>query len=191
MLPHLALKFWPALVVIPHWEELAMNKLPVTVTLAALALLTGCMPLASIRPLVEDGEAASVDPAYLGLWKDCKEADATDIYEVEKSGEVAYGYHNLKSGDEAGEMRLIVLSGNLFADIRPNGGVVPGHILAKVRLDGDHLYLSFLQEDEARKALPHELVGSGDIKQIVLSATTAQLRQNLQKAPAAAFAEEA
>jgi hypothetical protein len=42
-----------------------------------------------------------------------------------------------------------------------------------------------------KPAASHELVGSGDNKQIVLSATTAQLRQYLQKAPAAAFAEEA
>jgi hypothetical protein len=166
-----------------------MFKLSGVRTLAALALLTGCAPMASILPLVEDKEAAAVDPAYLALWKECKDTDNADIYSVEKLGAAIYRYHNLKSG-EAGEIRLIELGASLFADIRPDGGVVPGHILARVRLDWDRLYLSFLREDEARKTLPNEVVGSGVNKQVVLTSATSQLRQYLQKAPPSAFEEE-
>ena len=168
-----------------------MFKLPTELALAALALLTGCTPMASIQPLVEDKEAAAVDPAYLGLWKECTVNDNGDVYSVEKSHEAVYQYRNLNSGDERGEMRLVKLDGRVFADIRPTGGVIPGHILAKLRLDGDRLYLSFLREDEAQRALPHELVDVGESKQVVLTPSTSQLRQYLQKAPPSAFEEEA
>ena len=168
-----------------------MIKLPEVFVLTTLVMLTACTPMASIRPLVEDNEAAAVDSAYLGVWKDCNGSEHPDIYNVEKSRDVVYRYRNLTSADDAGELRLIKLDGTVFADIRPNGGVVPGHILAKVRLDGDRLFLAFLQEDEARKALPHEQVGAGDNKQVVLTAVTSQLRRYLQKAPPAAFQEEA
>jgi hypothetical protein len=168
-----------------------MSKLPVTVTLAALALLTGCTPMASIQPLVEDKEAAAVDPAYLGLWMECTVNDNPDVYSIERSNEAVYQYRNLKSGDERGEIRLVKLDGSVFADIRPTGGVVPGHILARLRLDGDRLYLSFLREDEAQMALPHKLVDVGESKQVVLTPITSQLRQYLQKAPPSAFEEEA
>jgi hypothetical protein len=61
----------------------------------------------------------------------------------------------------------------------PEGGVVSVHILARVRLEGDTLYVSTLAEGPTSKALPHETVGAGMGEQLILTASTADLRKFL------------
>src|SRR5438552_4043723 len=142
-----------------------MRKLPAFLTLAALALLAGCTPMASLHPLVSADDAAPVDSAYTGLWKSC---DEDDLWKIEASGDRTYSYRQLDKDTDKGQFRLIEFGGQWFADIQPAGGVVAGHLLAKVRLEGDTLYLAFLTEAAAVKALPHEIVGSGDSRQVIL-----------------------
>jgi hypothetical protein len=151
-----------------------MLKLPAVLTLAAL--FAGCTPMASLHPLVSADDGALVDSAYTGLWKSC---DDNDLWKIEASGDRAYSYRQLDKDSDKGQFRLIELGGQWFADVQPEGGIVTGHLLAKVRLDGDTLYLAFLTEAAAVKALPHEIVGSGDNRQVILTAGTPSLRKFL------------
>jgi hypothetical protein len=56
---------------------------------------------------------------------------------------------------------------------------VSAHILARMRLEDDTLYLSFLAEGPTSKALPHETVGAGKVEQVILTDSTADLRKFL------------
>lgn len=149
-----------------------MLKLTAMLALGACGLLTGCAPMVSLHPLVSGDEAALVDIGYVGLWKECT---GNDVWKVERKGDRVYGYFQVGQDSGRGEVRLVDLEGTRFADIVPDGGVAPAHLLAKVRLEGDTLHLALLNEDAASKALPHETVD----KQIVITADTPDLRRFL------------
>src|SRR6266542_4492658 len=156
-----------------------MLKLPAVLTLATLALFTGCAPVASLYPLASGDDTAPLDSAYFGAWKACEDKD---LWKIEASGDRAYSYRQLDPGDSKGRFRLVDVGGQWFADIEPDGGIIPGHLLAKIRLEGDILYMAFLKETAVIKALPHETVGSGDDRQVVLTAPTPSLREFLMAA---------
>src|SRR5690242_19094100 len=143
-----------------------MLKVPAFLTLGALALFTGCGP-ASLYPLVTAEEAAPVNSASLGLWKACHDKD---LWKIEASGDRAYTFRQLDEGDTKGRIRLIKLEGQWFADIEPDGGIVPGHLFAKLRLEDDTVHMAFLKEAPAVKALRHESVPSADDRETVLTA---------------------
>jgi len=153
-----------------------MLKIPAMVAFGALTMLTACAPVVSLHPLVPNDQAAPVDPSYLGLWKEC---DGDDFWKVEESGNRAYRYLQLLKDGDRGEVRLMDLEGTRFADVVPEGGAVRAHVLARVRLAGDTLYLAFLNEKSASQALRHETVESGDGSQLVLTASTEELRKFL------------
>lgn len=149
-----------------------MLKLAAMLALGACGLLTGCAPMVSLHPLVPDDEGLQVDLSYTGLWKDCT---GDDVLKVEENGDRGYRYQDF-SKDGSGQVRLVDLEGTRFADIVPAGGAVSAHILARVRLEGDTLYFSFLAEGPTSKALPHE---TGQGEQVILTSSTADLRKFL------------
>ena len=153
-----------------------MLKLTVTLALGACGFLTGCAPVLSLHPLVPDDGGAQVDLSYAGLWKDCT---GDDILKVEGNGDRGYKYQELTKDGGSGQVRLVELDGTRFADIVPEGGVLSVHILTRVRGEGDTLYLSALAEGPTSKALQHETVGAGIGEQVILTASTADLRKFL------------
>jgi hypothetical protein len=157
-----------------------MLKLAATLALGALGLLTGCAPMVSLHPLVQDDDAALVDLGYVGLWTECDDV-GSNVWKVEANGERAYRYRSLAQDSGWGEARVVELEGARFVDVwfKSEDQLVPAHILAKMRLDGDTLYFAFLADAPTAKALPHETVGSGDSQQVILTASTADLRKFL------------
>jgi hypothetical protein len=153
-----------------------MLKLTVMLALGVCGFLTGCAPVVSLHPLVPDDEGLRVDLSYTGLWKDC---NGDDILKVEGNGDRGYRYQEFSKDGGSGQVRLVDLEGARFADIVPEGGAVSAHILARVRLEGDTLYFSFLAEGPTSKALPHETVGAGKGEQVILTGSTADLRKFL------------
>jgi hypothetical protein len=167
-----------------------MLKLTAMLAFGALVTLTGCASMVSLHPLAPDEEAERVDLSYVGLWKECA---GDEVWRVERKGDRVYGYFQLTRDGDRGEVRLLDLEGTRFADMVPEGGVVPAHLLAKVHLEGDTLYLAFVDEKAASKALPHEIEGRGDGQQVILTASTADLRKYLLSVrhQPGAFEEEA
>jgi hypothetical protein len=163
-----------------------MLKLTAMLTVGACGFLTGCAPVVSLQPLVPDDEGLQVDLSYTGLWKDCT---GDDILKVEENGDRGYRYQDFSKDGGSGRVRLVDLEGTRFADIVPAGGAVSAHILARVRLEGDTLYFSFLAEGPTSKALPHE---TGQGEQVILTGSTADLRKflSLVRNQAPFFAEE-
>jgi hypothetical protein len=150
-----------------------MLKLTGMLALGACGFLIGCAPVVSLHPLVPDDEGTPVDLTYTGLWKDCT---GDDILKVEADGDRGYRYQDFSKDGGSGQARLVDLDGTQFADIVPAGGAVSAHILARVRLEGDGLYFSFLAEGPTSKALPHE---TGQGEQVILTGSTADLRKFL------------
>src|SRR5438046_2056621 len=108
---------------------LTMIKLSAVFPLAGLLLLAGCARMGSLQPLVTADDAAPVDAAYTGIWKSCE--DNKDLWKVDTSDERTYSYRGLDKDGGKGRFRLVEIDGQWFADIEPEGGVVPAHVLAR------------------------------------------------------------
>lgn len=144
--------------------------------LAALAFTSGCSVVA-LHPLAGDG-AIPADRSIAGLWKPVGEPEQ---YRITQADERSFGYCELKETQEpeCGKIQLIRLGGDLYADIVPNGGIVPLHLIARVKITADEIRLSALNKVDPKTAPRHEIVGKGDDKQLVFTASTAELRAAL------------
>ncbi len=173
-----------------------MSKLPMVMTLAAMGWLTGCAPLASIRPLATKQDAIT-DPAFAGTWR---EGDSENIWRIREAEDSTYEFQKLGDDHDKGKIRLVKLGGQLYADIWDDSETIPAHFFGRVRLEGDDLYLAllsstWLKEQVVRNNDPrHERLGEGEVKdsEIILTATTAELKKFMLKYAAApqAFEEE-
>jgi hypothetical protein len=143
--------------------------------LAGAAAMTGCAPAVAIHPLYTTQNLVS-DMPLEGTWS---EKDG-EIWQIEKAGD---GYTVKSAEGTTYAVHLLRLQEYEFVDVAsksdPEVGVA-GHLFAKIRMSGDELYVSPIDETwlkhmvEAGQA-PQSTVGEG--QQIVLTAPTSELQK--------------
>ena len=149
--------------------------------LAGAAAMTGCAPTVAIHPLYTTQDLVS-DLPLEGTWS---EKDG-EIWQIKKSGD-GYEVAAVHTGDPLEvskyNVHLLRLKESEFVDVAsksdPEVGVA-GHMFAKIRMEGDDLYVAMIDETwlkhmvEAGQA-PQSTVGEG--QQIVLTAPTSALQK--------------
>jgi len=129
--------------------------------ISACLLLSGC-PSFSSHPLYTE-EDAVVEPALEGTWN--AGPDDNVEFHFQKAGEheysLAISYPNSKVSQNY-EVHLVRLGGQLFMDLifkdqTVDGtkldnpiGVVPEHVIVKIRISGDDLAYATLEDDAIR-----------------------------------------
>ncbi len=162
--------------------------------------LAGCIPT-SINPLYT-GKDLLFDPALLGVWSNT--GDSKETWAFEKAGETEYKFIYTEDDGKAGrfEAHLLKLGNAEFLDLFPDesgidemnrSGFYKIHLLRthsflKVSRSGPALQmtpldLKWLREFLAKnpKAIQHHQIGEGDEAQIVLTASTPELRKFVEK----------
>lgn len=158
-----------------------MKLVTLLAAIAGAALTTGCGPALSIHPLYTEQDLVS-DLPLEGAWTD---PDNDEVWRFTKSND-GYEVVEMKTGDAAQvakyNVHLLRLREWLFLDIAPQAQpdlAIPGHMFAKVWMEGGDLRLVLLDEDwlkqmaEAGRA-PQSVVGPA--KQLILTAPTLELQ---------------
>ncbi len=143
--------------------------------LAGVAAMTGCAPAVAIHPLYTSQNLAS-DLPLEGTWA----SSDGEVWQVQKLED---GYEVDAAEGSKYMVRLVRLNEYEFVDVAsksdPEVGVA-GHLFGKIRMQGDDLYVSLIDETwlkhmvEAGQA-PQSTVGEG--QQIVLTAPTSELQK--------------
>lgn len=164
-----------------------------TVVVLLLSLLGACGPVLSIHPLYTDKDVV-FDPALLGTWIDPTDKAGSPLI-FERAGNNSYKA-SMRLSDQARvdgifEVHLVKLQGQVFLDAVQTrnrisgqevdlGIAVPGHVLARVSIEGNALRLNFLDQEWIKKELksgkisiPHEEVDQA----VVLTASTSELQK--------------
>ena len=141
-----------------------MRKVRVIFVVAISAFFTGC-PVRSLQPLFSEKDL-TYNPALVGKW-----ADGEDIYSFSRANENEYAIllTEQKPTDSTTNARAEVdtitfvgrlgrLGKNWFLDTYParetgDFHLLPTHIIAKVRIEGDTLTLASLEGDWLKKML--------------------------------------
>jgi len=151
-------------------------------TAIAGTMLTGCAPTVSIHPLYTSQDLSS-DLPLEGTWME----EDGGTWQVEKSGDgyVAVVLHKGDSaGTEAYSVHELRLQGRYFLDISSKSDpdlAVPGHLFAKVALEGDELAVNLMADDWLKKmaqagAAP-QFIGGDPEGQIILTAPSGELQR--------------
>jgi len=138
--------------------------------LAGVAAMTGCVPAVAIHPLYTSQDLVS-DLPLEGAWA----TKDGEVWRVQKSGD---GYDVAEY-----TVHLLRLKEYEFVDVAsksdPNVGVA-GHLFGKIRMEGDDLYVSLMDETWLKQMVdaglaPQSTIGEGH--QIVLTAPTSELQK--------------
>jgi len=139
-----------------------MKILLLFLVVATLALL-GC-PALSLHPLYTDADAVLV-PELEGTWGTPRPSDKEEI-SFRKSDNYQYGmsvFHPDTKVKENYSVRLARIEGQLYMDVIADGqsigdmtldtpiGLVPTHVILKVRISGDDFEYSTWEDDAIRK----------------------------------------
>jgi hypothetical protein len=157
--------------------------------LAAAAFLTGCSVVA-LHPVAGDA-ANPYDARLAGMWQQVGE---TDLYRITQADDTTYRYCEIKdTKNDCGKVQLLNVGSELFADLIPDGGIVPLHLIFRVRIAPDEIRLAILHKVDPQTPLRHEILGKDKDKQTVFTASTAELQAALPKLAAfpGAFGDEA
>jgi hypothetical protein len=144
-----------------------MNRAGTFIALAALVVLTSCLPVYSLHPFYSDKDVV-FEPKLLGTWFDPTENGSPGVFVFERLNNNAY---KITLGDPSTkpsvvlklDARLVKLNGHLFIDVVQSGFevegedqlplTIPGHMIGRVTLENDVLTMSFLEDDWTQKAL--------------------------------------
>jgi hypothetical protein len=110
---------------------------------AAALLLSGCGVTGTIHPLYSEKQAAAALPIE-GNWTDEKGEDVFKVRKADKGFRVTL-VESDKTHDY--DLHLVQLGETWFADVAPRDLpdlALPLHVIAKIRLEGDDLLISFL-----------------------------------------------
>jgi hypothetical protein len=165
-----------------------VSALPAAGLLAA-TFLSGCSVVA-LHPVAGDA-AQPYDARIAGMWQPVGE---TNLYRITQADDTTYRYCELKdSGNECGKVQLITAGSEVFADLAPDGGIVPLHVIARVSIAPDEIRLAILQKVDPKTTLRYEILGKDKDKQTVFTASTAELQAALPKLAVfpGAFGDEA
>ncbi len=177
-----------------------MKKILLVLVLVAFCGGVGCIPT-SINPLYT-GQDLVFDPALLGVWR--SEGDSKDTWAFEKAGDSEYKFVYTDDEGKTGqfEAHLLKLGHTRFLDLFPDESGIEGmdrsgyykihllrtHSFLKVTriepaLQMESLDLKWLREflEKHPNAIRHHKIGEGDEAQIVLTASTPDLRKFVEK----------
>jgi hypothetical protein len=177
-----------------------MKKTLLVLISVVLCAVTGCIPT-SINPLYT-GEDLVFDPALIGVWRG--EGDAKETWAFEKAGDKDYKFVYTEEDGKTGqfEAHLLKLGTTRFLDFFPDesgieemnrSGFYKVHLLRthsflKVTQIGPALQMAPLDLKWLREflgkypnAIRHQKIGEGDDAQIVLTGSTPELRQFVEK----------
>jgi hypothetical protein len=148
--------------------------------LAGVAAMTGCGPVA-IHPFYTTQDLVS-DLPLEGVWT----ASDGEVWQVEKSDD-GYKVVATAAGDakEVSEfkVRLLRLKEYEFVDVTDKSDPavgVQGHLLGKIHMQGDELYVSALDETWLKRMVETGLApqsATGEGQRIVLTAPTSELQK--------------
>ena len=169
-----------------------MKALPLLLILACACLaLTGC-PAYSLRPLYTEQDAV-MEPALEGDWATPRPED-TEVSTFRRSEGHAYAlsvFHPDTKVQENYTVQLVRLEGQTYMDLmaedqRIGGtkldgliGLIPTHVILKVKISGDDLAFATWEDDAIRKqgpgtaGLDHQMVEGG----VLVTAPTEVLRR--------------
>jgi len=132
----------------------------VSVALVLLAAgMTGCLPVPSLHPFVEEGQGIEV-PELAGEW-----GSSSSTLQIALERPARYTIRSLEPADSASRfrMQLVRLRGRLFADVTMDPGTNPGgdprpflwpmHTAFRLDVAGDSLRMAFLDDDWLEQAL--------------------------------------
>src|SRR5580765_3114056 len=177
-----------------------MKKKLLALVLAALCGVIGCIPT-SINPLYT-GQDLVFDPALIGVWRG--EGDAKETWAFEKAGDTEYKFVYTEDDGKTGqfEAHLLKLGNTKFLDFFPDESGIEDMNRSgfyKVHLLRTHSFLKVMQIEPALQMAPldlkwlreflgknpnairHHKIGEGDEAQIVLLASTPELREFVEK----------
>jgi hypothetical protein len=177
-----------------------MKKKLLALVLAALCGVIGCIPT-SINPLYT-GQDLVFDPALIGVWRG--EGDAKETWAFEQAGDTEYKFVYTEDDGKTGqfEAHLLKLGNTKFLDFFPDESGLEDMNRSgfyKVHLLRTHSFLKVMQIEPALqmapldlkwlreflgknpKAIRHHKIGEGDEAQIVLIASTPELRKFVEK----------
>ena len=149
-------------------------------------LLTSCDTL-SLQPLSSETEKTTAEPAVIGSWKNSD--DATIWIVTEKSPAVYSVVQQGKSTAQL-EVRLTRIGQVLFADFQPADQEfcqIPGHLFGRVQVNGSKMQLAWvdfkwLERQIQPQSFPgHQFAAFGEDNNLILTASTAELRAYLEK----------
>jgi len=177
-----------------------MKKTLFALVMIALCGVIGCIPT-SINPLYAEQDLV-FDPALIGVWRG--DGDAKETWAFEKAGDKEYKFVYTEEDGKIGrfEAHLLKLGATQFLDLFPDESgiedmdrsgfykvhLLRAHSFLKVTriepaLQLAPLDLKWLREFLAKnpKAIRHHKIGEGDEAQIVLTDSTLELRQFVEK----------
>ena len=177
-----------------------MKKILFALVMIALCGVIGCIPT-SINPLYTEQDLV-FDPALIGVWRG--DGDAKETWAFEKAGDKEYKFVYTEEDGKIGrfEAHLLKLGNTLFLDLFPDesgiedmdrSGFYKVHLLRthsflkvtriEPALQLAPLDLKWLREFLGKnpKAIRHHKIGEGDEAQIVLTDSTPELRQFVEK----------
>ena len=177
-----------------------MKKILLALLAVALCGLIGCIPT-SINPLYT-GQDLVFDPALIGVWRG--EGDSKETWAFEKAGDAEYKSIYTEGDGKIGrfEAHLLKLGNTRFLDFFPDesgieemnrSGFYKFHLLRthsflkvtqiEPALQMAPLDLKWLREFLGKnpEAIRHHKIGEGDETQIVLTASTPELRKFVEK----------
>jgi len=149
--------------------------------LAGAAALTSCAPAVAIHPLYTTEDLVS-DLPLEGTWA----ASDNEVWQIHKSGD-GYDVAAVRTADAPAvsqyTVHLLRLKQSEFVDVAsksdPEVGVA-GHLFSRIRLEGDDLYVSLIDENWLKHMVetgqaPQSTMGES--QQIVLTAPTSELQK--------------
>jgi hypothetical protein len=149
--------------------------------LAGVAGMTGCAPAVAIHPLYTTQDLVS-DLPLEGTWS----VKDGEIWQIHKSGD-GYDVAAVHTGNSIEvskyNVHLLRLKESEFFDVisKPDPEIgVAGHLFGKIRMEGDELYVSLIDETWLKHLVeaglaPRSITGEG--QQIVLTAPTSELQR--------------
>jgi hypothetical protein len=177
-----------------------MKKILLALVLVALCGLIGCIPT-SLNPLYTAKDLV-FDPALIGVWSD--KNDSKETWAFQKAGDTDYKLIYTENDGKTGhfEAHLLKLGHTRFLDLFPDesgleemarSGFYKVHLLRthsflqvtriEPSLQMAPLDLKWLREFLGKhpKAIRHHKIGEGDEAQMVLTASTPELRKFVEK----------
>jgi len=152
-----------------------MRFTPLLAVLVGAAAMTGCAPAVAIHPLYTSQDLAS-DLPLEGAWA----GNGGEVWQIAKSGD---GYDVNSTEGSKYKVHLLRLNDYEFVDVSsksdPDIGVA-GHLFGKIRMAGDEMYVSLIDETWLKHMVdagqaPQSTIGEG--QQIVLTAPTSDLQK--------------
>ena len=165
------------------------NGSPVKFVLAIVGfslLLTSCDTL-SLQPLSSETAKATAERAVIGSWKNSE--DAT-VWIVTENSPAVYSVVQQGKSTDLLEVRLTRIGQVLLADFQPAGQEfcqIPGHLFGRVQVNGSKMQLAWvdfkwLERQIQPQSFPgHQFAAFGEDNNLILTASTAELRAYLEK----------